>query len=430
MARQTANSKVLKRAARTASRVGSVAVVGLGRVGLPLALFLADRGVTVHGVDLDAASVSGLWRRKMPFKEKGALTVLRRVLGKTFFPADSYDSVPGVRYIILTLGTPVDEHLNPVFDQLDDAISRLLPHLRKGQVIILRSTVSPGTTEHVARFISARTRLKSGRDVFVVFCPERIAEGVSLEELPVIPQIVGAEQPQARRLAERLFKVITPTVLHTDCLSAELAKLFCNMHRYIDFAIANEFMVLAHRHGRDIHHLVRLVNQDYPRKGLKRPGLSGGPCLYKDGLFLLGHSPFTELISVAWRVNESVPAHLVDEIKKLTPLDGKRVALLGLGFKRDIDDTRNSLSFKARKVFRAAGADVVLSDPFVKSTPMKEALKDADVVFLAMNHTAYRKLHLPELRKLVRPNAVICDIWNLLGTDQTVFRIGSAKKQQ
>lgn len=429
MARAQGRKKQSPSVPPTRATLGNVAIIGLGRVGLPLALYLADRGVEVHGVDSNRNLVNALLASRMPFLEEGALPVLRRTLLKTFFPSTTYEAVCGCRYIILTLGTPVDEHLNPVFDQIEEAIRALLPELRRGQAIILRSTVSPGTTEHVARFISAQTGLRSGRDVFVAFCPERIAEGRSLQELPIIPQIIGAQEPQAHRLAKRLFRLITPKILRTDCLLAELAKLFCNMHRYIDFAIANEFMMLAHQHGRDIHHLVRLVNQDYPRRGLKSPGLSGGPCLYKDGMFLLSHSPFTELISVSWRVNESVPAHLIDQIRKLTSLDGKRVAILGLGFKRDIDDTRNSLSFKAKKLFRAQGAEVVLSDPLVPSTPMAEALRGAHVVFLAMNHSAYRRLTPRKLRALVGRNAIVCDVWNLLRSDRTVFRLDEICKR-
>jgi UDP-N-acetyl-D-mannosaminuronic acid dehydrogenase len=401
----------------------TIAVIGLGRVGLPLALILAQAGARVFGIDISADLLARLRMRQMPFLEEGCQDLLERHLGVNFFPGDDLSAVAEASAVILTLGTPVDEHMNPSFSQVEDTTRRMLPHLKPGALIILRSTVSPGTTEYLQRIIERSSEFRIGKDLFLAFCPERIAEGRSLEEIPIIPQIVGGVDAKSTERASALFRRITKTALPADARSAELAKLFCNMYRYIDFAIANEFMMIAQQHGREIYNIVELVNQDYKRGGLKQPGLTGGPCLYKDGFFLVSKTPYPELISTAWKINETVPAHLIDQIKSIVPLDGAKVAILGLSFKKNIDDPRNSLSYKARKILHAEGADVHLHDPFVASEPLDKVLYGADVIFLATNHDSFRTLTPKTIRTLVQKDAVICDIWNLLGTGRIIFTL-------
>ncbi len=398
-------------------------VVGLGRVGLPLALFLAEREFLVFGLDGDRAVLDGLRRRRMPFLERGAETLLDKHLGNRFVLTENIADTSKANVIIITVGTPVDEHLNPVFSGLESAIGQMLPFLRKGQLLALRSTVSPGTTAYLRRFIERNTSFQVGRDLMLAFCPERIAEGHSLEELPEIPQLIGADEERSRHGALAFFKKVTPKVLVSDTVSVELAKLFCNMYRYIDFAVANEFMMVAHEHQRKIYEILRLVNWGYKRGGVKQPGLTGGPCLYKDGFFLISKVPFSELITVSWKVNETVPAFLIEHIRRLKPLEGAKVVILGLAFKREIDDTRESLSFKAKKIFLAEGAEVFLHDPYVPSERFDAAVRDADVVFVAMNHRYYMR-RKSQISKLAKRNAVICDVWNLYGTGKIIYQRG------
>lgn len=401
---------------------GKVVVVGVGRVGLPLALFLADRGFHVYGLDTDPRILKALRQRRMPFLEHGGQSMLDKHLGHRFIPTENVADTATADVVILTLGTPVDEHMNPVFSDLERAVSQILPFLCKGQLLVLRSTVSPGTTTYLRRFLERHTRFRIGRDLGLAFCPERIAEGHALQELPEIPQLVGADDMASRRRAVTFFRNITPHTLVGDTVSVELAKLFTNMYRYIDFAIANEFMIIAHQHERRIYDILSLVNWKYKRGGLKKPGLTGGPCLYKDGFFLIGRSPFSELITVSWKVNETVPAFLIDQIRKLKMLEGAKVAILGLAFKREIDDTRNSLSFKAKKIFLAAGANVFLHDPFVPSQRLENVLHEADVVFLAMNHKYYVR-RKKEIARLSKRDAVVCDVWNLFLTGKVIYSI-------
>ena len=401
----------------------TVAVIGIGRVGLPFALFLAERGCIVYGIDTNADLLGALAEGRMPFREEGGQEALTATLGKRFFSGSDLAVLGKVETIVLTLGTPVDDFNNPIFLPVETLLKRALPHMKPGQLLVLRSTVAPGATEHLARLIERTTSFRIGHDLFLAFCPERIAEGKSFTELPEVPQIVGGIDAASSERAETFFKVVTPTILKVDSRSAELSKLFCNMYRYIDFAIGNEFMMIASQHGRDIYPILQAVNTGYKRGGIKLPGLTGGPCLYKDGFFLTGKIPYNELIASAWKIHETVPAYLVDQASAFKPIDGCKAAILGLAFKKNIDDTRNSLAYKLRKILLAEGAEVHLHDPLIPSEPLEDALRDADFVFFAMNHDAYREVNADYLRARVRPDAVVCDIWNLLGTGKIAFSL-------
>jgi UDP-N-acetyl-D-mannosaminuronic acid dehydrogenase len=400
-----------------------VAVIGLGRVGLPFALYLAQRGHTVQGIDSNATTVEALRAGRMPFREEGGQAALTATLGQRFFPGADLQALREVETIIITLGTPVDEFNNPVFLPIENLLRAALAHLRAGQLLVLRSTVAPGATERLGRLLERHTAFRIGHDLFLAACPERIAEGRSFAELPAVPQIVGGVDPASTARAAEFFRLVTPTVMPLDARSAELAKLFCNMYRYIDFAVANEFMMIAAQHGREVYPIIEAVNHGYPRGGIKSPGLAGGPCLYKDGFFLINKIPYNELIASAWKIHETTPAYLIEQARQHKPLDGATAAILGLAFKKNIDDARNSLAFKLKKLLLAEGAAVRVHDPFLASASREEALRDADFVFVAINHDAFRDLTPDALRRLARPDAIVCDIWNLLGTGAIVFSL-------
>jgi UDP-N-acetyl-D-mannosaminuronic acid dehydrogenase len=399
----------------------TVAIVGLGRVGLPLALVFAEHGCRVLGVEVDAARLQTLQGGRMPFLEEDAEELLARHLNQTFHPGSDPSAVETADFVVLTFGTPVDEHMNPAYAELERVVAGLLPHFRARQTLILRSTVAPGTTKYLRRFLEAHTRLVVGKDFFLAFCPERIAEGFAIREIAEIPQIIGALDAESGHRAADLFVRIAPQVLHGDATAAELAKLFCNMHRYIDFAIGNEFMFIAMQHGANIFEVVELVNRDYKRAGLKLPGLTGGPCLYKDGFFLVDRVPFTDLISVAWKINETVPGFLIERIKRERDLGGLTAAILGLAFKRNIDDSRNSLAYKARKILAAEGCRTLLHDPWLAPGDLEALVRQADVVFVAMNHDVYRDLGRNRFGSWLKDDAIVCDVWNLFGRGEVVY---------
>lgn len=401
-----------------------MSIIGIGRVGLPLALVFAEKNFFVYGVDVDKNKVLLVNSGKMPFIEEGADALLEKWRGKNFIATtDLQFATQNSETIILTLGTPVDEHLNPIFTQIEAVIRSIVPNLRPDQLIVLRSTVSPGTTEYIKRYIEANTKWKVGEDIFLAFCPERIAEGKSIEEIPEIPQIIGTLDKKSAEKAEELFLKLTQKIVHSDARSAELAKLYCNMYRYINFAIANEFMMIAQQHERDIYEILTLVNKEYKRGGLRSPGFSAGPCLYKDGFFLVNKTPFAELITTAWKINESVPAYLIEEIKKQISLVNKKIVILGLAFKKNIDDNRNSLAYRAKKICLAEGAKVALHDPYLEPCDLSNLLKGADVVIIAMDHDAYKELTLEKIGELTNKETIVCDIWNMFGTGKILTKV-------
>ncbi|MBL4846735.1 MAG: nucleotide sugar dehydrogenase [Planctomycetes bacterium] len=408
-----------------------VVVVGIGRVGLPLALYLADHGHSVVGLDVDENRVSSIQAGKMPFREEGAEEVLARVVeqGRFVASSDPEACVSAAEILILTLGTPVDEHLNPVFTNLEAVFDTLGPLLRPDQLLILRSTVSPGTTEYLRRHIEKTTELRVGEDLLLAFCPERIAQGHSFRELPKIPQIVGTLDAKSEARAVAFFEPLVVSVHTSDARSAEIAKLFCNVYRYIDFAIGNEFMMLADQQERDIYKILKLVNEGYPRGGLKSPGFTGGPCLYKDGFFLVDRIPFPDLLTTAWKINESVPAYLIGGLRqRLGTLEGKQVLVLGLAFKREIDDNRNSLAYKAVKVLRRYGAEVATHDPYLAPGDLKPLLTKADAVLIATNHHEYQELDHDLLRDV--GETLVADVWNVFGVNEVFFSLPGGLPQQ
>jgi len=414
----------------------TISVVGIGRVGLPLALFLVDKGHTVYGIDVDSQKVNFILKGQMPFLEEGAETILRKNLNKSFLVSTDFANIAKTQIIILTLGTPVDENMNPSLVQIDKALQSASPYFKRGQLLILRSTVSPGTTDYVKSYLNDLGKIKVGTNFYLAFCPERIAEGRSLLELAEIPQIVGGIDRLSAQKAAEFFENLGIGVNRTDNVSAELAKLFTNMYRYINFAIANEFMILAGNHHRDIYRIVELVNKNYKRGGLALPGLTGGPCLFKDGFFLVGDVPFADLITTSWKINESIPLFLIKKIRERTKLEGKKTVILGLAFKAEIDDIRESLAFKVKKALERERAKVFLHDPYVPGyqNDLDEILGDADLIFLATNHSYYQNLDIAKVKKLVSANCVICDVWNIFRTNKIIFTVKSleshlAKKQ-
>lgn len=403
----------------------NIAVLGVGRVGLPLALVLADKGFQVTGIDVDSYRIDLLKHRIMPFMEEGAEPLLKKHSGKNFqiFSQEHTDRIiTENEVIIFTLGTPIDDTYSPNFSDIEKLIRRIAPVLKPGHTIILRSTVSPGATEQLARQLEEQTKLSIGKTIFLAYCPERIAEGKSIKELAQIPQIIGSLDEVSAKKAAEIFEEIAPEILFTNPKSAELAKLFCNMYRYIDFAIGNEFMMIAESYGCDIYQVLNLVNKNYKRGQLKSPGFTAGPCLVKDGFFLIDKSPYMELVTAAWRLNENIPGYLLSRIKaEIKDLHKKKVAILGLAFKKNIDDIRYSLSPKLQRYFLAEGAKVFVHDPFIDSQLLEDTIDDADILILGIDHDAFKDLSLAYLKSLVSDKCLIFDIWNMFGTGKILF---------
>ncbi len=385
-----------------------VIVGGCGHVGLPLALSLADCGYSVGIDDIDAAKVDLVKSGHVPFEEKGAEALLEKLLptGRLQLASDPA-MVRRTDTVILVIGTPIDEFMNPSVRIFDRVVDDLIPHLRDGTLIVLRSTVFPGTTESVER------RLRSaGKDAAVAFCPERIAEGQALEELRTLPQLVGASSDGAFERASRLFERLGVSVLRTTPQEAELAKLLTNTWRYMKFAIANQFFQIVHRSGLDYNRVLDAIRHDYPRAAdLPGPGFAAGPCLLKDTMQLSAFTPdHFPMGQAAMQINEGLPNYIVDTLNSRKPLQGRTVGILGMAFKGESDDPRASLSYKLRKLAQFKGARVLCTDPYIEDPsfePLDMVLRESELLVIAAPHRAYRKLEL-EGRDVV-------DIWGITG---------------
>jgi len=383
-----------------------VVVGGCGHVGLPLGLAFADRGLDVGLFDLNQEAVSGVMAGRMPFQEAGGQDVLDRVIGNRLTASTDPRIVGTAENVIVVIGTPVDEHLNPDPNVVSTAVAGLDHYLTDGQLLILRSTLFPGTTALVEREVA-----KLGKDLGVAFCPERIAEGKAMTELFELPQIVSGRSESVLERAEKLFGNLASQMVRLTPEEAELAKLFTNTWRYIKFATANQLFMMANDFGLDYEHIRSALAFDYPRAAdLPKAGFAAGPCLLKDTMqlaafnnnnFVLGHA--------AMMVNEGLPLYMVSRLEHRFTLGGLTVGILGMAFKGESDDTRSSLSYKLKRILRFKARQVLCTDPYVSTDPgllpLDEVIDRADLLIVGAPHNGYRNL---------KATVPIINIW---GTD-------------
>ncbi|HEY7328305.1 MAG TPA: nucleotide sugar dehydrogenase [Gemmataceae bacterium] len=375
--------------------IGPLAIVGgCGHVGLPLALAFAAQGHSVDLLDTSPQRVALVNSGRMPFHEDDAEPLLAESTRNGRIKATTDAAVlEDAAAVIVTIGTPVDEYLDPSVGEFDRALTQLLKRVRPGQLLILRSTVFPGMTDRLARQLEQMGR----GDVDLAYCPERIVQGKSLIELKQLPQLVAGASPRAARRAAAVFRIICPKILFLRPIEAELAKLFCNAWRYINFAIANQFYVMAQHFEADFHAIYHALREDYPRmQSLARPGFAAGPCLLKDTMQLaaFNHGSFV-LGQAAMMINEGLPYLVVQDIKRGYPLAEMTVGLLGMAFKPECDDPRSSLSYKLRKILLLECKHVLCTDPYVPDpelTPLAEVLDRADLLLVGTPHACYRDL--------------------------------------
>lgn len=409
-----------------------VCIIGTGRVGLPLGLSFMGAGVRAVGVDTNAELRTAVNNGRMPFAEPGYDELVAR---REFIVGDDPSIVSRCSTVIITVGTPLHNHIETDLSQIERVLDQIAPYLRMGQLVCLRSTVAPGTTTFVSKWLERTLSLRVGQDIFLAFCPERIAEGKSYTELHSLPQIVGSEDPESRFRAMQLFARLTDEVLPTDYVTAELVKLFNNILRYVHFALANEFAIVAESFGANIYEARKLANYKYPRSFLAAPGFTAGTCLRKDFGMINEWSAYPDMLLSAWKLNEYMPAFLVENIMKRTEIHDKTVAVLGFTFKSETDDLRDSLAPKLwRYIHRQLPTDIRVTDhhlpdpvpePSVgspKNWELSEALDGAEIVFVATNHRGYREA-LVELAQH-SPEAWIADIWNVGEIDQIVYQAG------
>src|ERR671916_2989314 len=391
-----------------------VAVIGLGRIGLPLAVSFADRGLNVLGIDIDAARLQAVRDARMPFREPGCQEALERVhAAGTIAVSDRVADAATAEHIVITLGTPSFSHVEIDISDIRSALDDLLGHLRDGHTIVLRSTIAPGTTDFVAGYLAKHRGFRIGEDVFVAHAPERIAAGRFFEEIGTLPCIVGGVDEASGERVGALFEVFGAPIVQTTPAQAELAKIWTNILRYANFALPNLLMMDCEQHGANVFEVIDLINRDYPRGGIAMPGLTAGTCLRKDFAFSEERSNAPGMLLAVSRVNASVPLFLVEGVKRrLGDLRERKVAVLGLAFQGDTDDERDSLAHKLIRLLERELADVAVHDPIV-ATPTQsfdEAVSGADAVVVAANHSAFcGPDHLAAIAERAAPDCLVVD---------------------
>ena len=400
----------------TGAKTADVTVVGgAGHVGIPLVLAFAEAGLTVNINDLNETALATLRSGKLPFIEHGAAPLLARALaGNKLLFTSSPDAIDRTGPVVITIGTPVDEFLNPVQKEVQNCVDSLLPHIADDQLLILRSTVYPGTTEWLHDYLK-----RLGRRNGVAFCPERVVQGYGIKELGEMPQIVSATSPDAEKEASEIFRRIAPELVIVKPIEAEFAKLFNNAYRYIEFAASNQFYMIAKSAGADYRAIMRAMKQNYPRaRSFPGPGFSAGPCLFKDTMqlaayarnqFGLGHA--------AMQVNEGLVLQLVDDLRHGYEISSMTVGLLGMAFKAEIDDTRASLSYKLKHALEICARGVLTTDPFVTTDPnilpFDHVVDHSDLLILCAPHSVYGEADLK--------GKPVVDIWGFLKNANVVY---------
>jgi len=375
---------------------------------------LADHGLQVTLFDIDSKKVEQINACEMPFMEEGGEALLRRVVPRSLHATLDDDCLRDAEVVLTVVGTPVDKHLSPNVNEVYRSMDEVIGRMKDESLLILRSTVYPGMTKLIYDHIRTLRRR-----ILLAFCPERIAEGRAIQELGALPQIISAFEPRALERARSLFLKLTPTVIELQPLEAELAKLFTNSCRYLNFAIANQFYVIAQSYGLDFYRIYDAVTRDYPRmKNFAKPGFAAGPCLLKDTLqlsafaksnFFMGHA--------AMLINEGLPNFIVEQLRQ-ADLFKRCVAILGMAFKADSDDSRESLSYKLRNLLKLEAREVLCTDPYVRDldlVSLQIAVERADVIILGVPHSAYRDLQIPT-------NKIVVDMWNFWSAERNRVR--------
>lgn len=381
----------------------SIAIIGgAGHVGFPLSLSFALKGFKVNLIDLNKRNLRKIKNGNVPFMEKGADKALRKCLKKNNLNFSSdLQSIKNNKYLIICIGTPIKNNLKPDLKSFFDLIKKLKKFISKDQILIVRSSVYPGVIEKINSFLSQKNKN-------IVYCPERIVQGLALEELPKLPQIIAGRNKNAVERCTKLFKKICSKIITTNIIEAELIKLFSNANRYINFAIANQLYMICDENGLSFAKIRKIMREGYQRNlNLPLPGLTAGPCLLKDTMQLSSFYRNRFSLGIgAMKINESFPDLIIKKIKKIKNFKKKLIGVLGLSFKANSDDIRDSLAIKLIKKLKKNNIKFVATDEFYKGSEvisLKRLLKKSKIIVLGAPHNAYKKLKLE--------NKKIIDVW-------------------
>ncbi len=375
-------------------------VGGAGHIGLPLGLLLKSKNKRVVLYDKNTKIINKINSGIMPFIEKGANKLLKKNKEK-IFATNNIKYIKNVKIVIVCIGTPITNNLKPNFKYFFRLFEELKSHLNKDQVIIIRSSIYPGSCRKIINILGKKFK-------HISYCPERVVQGLAIKELPKLPQIVTGLSKKSIFVSKKLFKLICKKIIVTTILEAELIKLFSNAWRYINFSISNEFYMICKNLNINYSQLRKIMINGYSRnKDMPLAGFAAGPCLFKDTIQLSAFLKNNFILGkTATLINENLPNFILKKLKEeyKSKLKYKTIGVLGLAFKADIDDARDSLSIKLIKLIKKNKLKVVFSDEYIKhpeGISKKNLVKFADIIIIATPHKAYNKIKFPKNKKIV-----------------------------
>lgn len=396
-------------------------VLGLGYIGLPTASTFATHGLEVVGVDTNPEIVRGLNNGQVHLFEPGLRTLVQAALQSGNLRVEPQSECADA--FIIAVPTPFKDDKKADLAYVIAAAESIHPHLKAGNLVILESTSPPRTTVDVVAPILEQSGLKAGEDFHLAYSPERVLPGQILRELIENARVVGGVTPASAQSGQELYSIfVTGEIILTDATTAEMVKLMENTYRDINIACANEFARLADHFKVDVWEAIALANR-HPRVNILNPGPGvGGHCISVDPWFLVEAAPdVAHLVLSARQVNDSQPAYLLRFIRnKFGDLAEKKVGVLGLAYKADVDDLRESPAISLVELLREAGAQVVTYEPFKPESgvagtrtaaSLEDALKDAELILLLVGHTQFKALDPLEVKRL-SPAAVVVDAVN------------------
>ena len=375
-----------------------VIIGGLGHIGLPIGIVFASKGfnVCLNDINKDVAKIVN--KGEMPYVEYGAEPLLKETLknGRLVVSLEP-QCISDAKYVMIAIGTPVDEYLNPKTRQFLEFIKDIKQYLNPSQVIIVRSSVFPQTLDQILSILGNDNKWH------LAYCPERIVQGFAVQELEALPQIVSGFSDYAIEQSAKLFIKIAKKIIRTSISEAEFVKLFTNSWRYIQFAIANQFYMISESNGLDYNRIREIMIDGYDRsKSLPSAGFAAGPCLLKDTMQLSAfNSNQFQLGQAAMNINEGLPNYIVDNLSKEFDLTKKTIGILGMAFKANVDDIRDSLSYKLRKILIFRGANVLCSDEFVKDSSFmsqEELIQQSEIVIIGAPHETYSTIDFSNVK--------------------------------
>lgn len=431
-------------------QIKSICVIGLGYIGLPTASTFASHGVKVTGVDNNLDVVKSLQSGKVHIFEPGLNEVVHDAIQSGNLNI-SQKTVAADAFII-AVPTPFQDGKKADMHFVDAAAESIVPVLRKGNLVVLESTSPPLTTRERVLPILEKSGLKAGQDFLLAYSPERVLPGKIMDELIHNSRVIGGIDQASAEAGRDLYRVfVEGEIFTTDSTTSEMVKLMENTYRDINIAIANEFSRLADRLGVDVWEAISIANK-HPRVKILNPGPGvGGHCISVDPWFLVEKAPdITPLINTARNVNDQQPDFVISLAKRaLGDLKNKKIAVLGLAFKPDVDDLRESPAVEVAEKLHKAGADVMACEPYKPdfkldgisvSASLEETVKLADAVMFLVGHTQFKSISPSELQKLTSSKIIIdcVDTLNWQNSEKrqlwldagfTVYRLGDRKNQ-